>query len=195
MEDVPVIRETLGARQKVLLKEIVTDAAHSGAHIFRTLREVGRTGRDGSTPQDVKTAVSTVRLTLQSPNFIGTFDPPNADWEPRYCESKAVYHCEKAGNTEPLDAPINQFSAVRGHSMPIFSKVIGPKTVSGESTDVYVRQRMDFASNSVVVESPIFMDLGLSPANTTDKLKSVIGPTARVEALEDSSNWLASRHV
>ena len=79
--------------------------------------------------------------------------------------------------------------------MPIFSKVIGPKTVSGESTDVYVRQRMDFASNSVVVESPIFMDLGLSPANTTDKLKSVIGPTARVEGLADSSNWLASRHV
>ena len=53
---------------------------------------------------------------------------------------------------------------------------------------------MDFSSNSVVAKSPNFLDLGLSPANTTDKLKSVIGPATRVEVLMDISDWLVSWH-
>ena len=53
---------------------------------------------------------------------------------------------------------------------------------------------MDFASTSVVAESPKFMDLGLSPANTTGKLKSNIVPTTRVEGLTDGSGWPTSRH-
>ena len=38
------------------------------------------------------------------------------------------------------------------------------------------------------------MDLGLLPADTMDKSKSVIVPSTRVEGLTDSSNLLASRH-
>ena len=53
---------------------------------------------------------------------------------------------------------------------------------------------MGFASISVVTESPNIVDLGLLPANKTDKLKSVIGPTTRVEGLTNSSNWIASSH-
>ena len=34
----------------------------------------------------------------------------------------------------------------------------------------------------------------LLPAHTTDKLKSIIVTSARVEGLTDGSNWLASRH-
>ena len=45
MEYVPGIRETLDACQTVLSKEIVTDAAHSGAHIYGLQwREAGRAG-------------------------------------------------------------------------------------------------------------------------------------------------------
>ena len=78
--------------------------------------------------------------------------------------------------------------------MPIFSKLIGPKTVPGESSDVYARGRMDFESNSVVAKIPNFVDLGLSPANTTDKLKSVIGPTTIIEGLKGGSDWIDFRH-
>ena len=53
---------------------------------------------------------------------------------------------------------------------------------------------MDFASNSVISESPNFMDLGMLPANTTDKLKSVIGPVIIVEGLTGSFEWLAYSH-
>ena len=54
--------------------------------------------------------------------------------------------------------------------------------------------RVDFGSNYVVFESPNLMDFRLSTANTTGKLKSIIGPTTRVERLTNGSNWLASRH-
>ena len=61
-EDVAGIRETLDARQTVLSKEIVTDAARSGACILRTPREVSRTGRDSTMPQDRNTAVADAML-------------------------------------------------------------------------------------------------------------------------------------
>ena len=51
---------------------------------------------------------------------------------------------------------------------------------------------MNFASNSVLGETPKFVDLGLLPAHTTDKLKSVIGPTNRAGGFTDHSDWLAS---
>ena len=38
------------------------------------------------------------------------------------------------------------------------------------------------------------MDLGLLPAHTTDKLKSVIGPATISGGLTDHSDWLVSRH-
>ena len=72
--------------------------------------------------------------------------------------------------------------------MSIIIKVITPQTVSGVSTNVYARKMMDFVSNSVVAEIPKLLDLGLSPANTADKLNSVIGRTTRVEELKDISD-------
>ena len=53
---------------------------------------------------------------------------------------------------------------------------------------------MDFGINSFVAKSPNLMDFRLSPANTTDKLKSVIGSTTGVERSTNGSDWLASRH-
>ena len=101
---------------------------------------------------------------------------------------------KRARNAEPFDAPINRFLAENGHSTSIFRKLIGLETVPGESADVYVHKRMDFASSSVIYKSPNFIDLGLSHANTTDKLKSVFAPTIRVEGLTDISDWLVSRY-
>ena len=46
----------------------------------------------------------------------------------------------------------------------------------------------------VLRESPKFVDLGMSPAYTTDKLKSVIDPATRFGGLTDHSDWLVSRH-
>ena len=49
-------------------------------------------------------------------------------------------------------------------------------------------------SISVLSESPSFINFGLTPANTPDKLKSVIVPTTRVGRLTNGSNWLPPKH-
>ena len=53
---------------------------------------------------------------------------------------------------------------------------------------------MDLASNPVVAKSPNYMDLGMSPDNTMDKLKSVIIPTTRVGRPKKGSDWLQPGH-
>ena len=186
------IREILGTCQTVLPKGIFMDATRSGAHIFQTPREVSRTVRDGSNPRDVNTSIATDRLTPPSLIFKSTSNFPtqtgNQDiFSPRW---SVIVH--EARNAEPLHAPINRFLAIHGHPTLILSRLIGPKTVSIEIANVYAHKRMDLVSNSIFTESPNFMDLGLSPANKTDKLKSVIGPTNKVEGLTDISGWLTS---
>ena len=53
---------------------------------------------------------------------------------------------------------------------------------------------MNFASNSALGKTPKFVDLGLSPSHTTDKLKSVIIPATRSVGLTYNSEWIVSRH-
>ena len=162
-DDGPGIQKNLGARKTILLKEIFLDAACSGARIFWTPREVRRTGRDGSTPQDVNTSVATSRLTLHCPNLIGTSNFPTRTGTQDIVSPRRYIIPQETRNADPLDAPINQFSVVHGHTTPIFRKIIGPKIVPDKSADVYARKRMDFASNSVVSESTKFMDFRRLP--------------------------------
>ena len=97
-------------------------------------------------------------------------------------------------NAEPFDASINGFPAVNEHSTSYFSAVSGVETASAEIADVNMRKRMNFASNSVFGNNPKFLNLGLSPAHTADKLKSIFPPATRSGGLTDNSNRLASRH-
>ena len=68
------------------------------------------------------------------------------------------------------------------------------ETVSAEVADVNLCKRVNFASNSVFGETPKFMDLGLSPAHTPDKIKSIFVPANRVGVLADNSDGLTSSH-
>ena len=78
--------------------------------------------------------------------------------------------------------------------MSYFSGVIGLEAVTGEVAYVNARKMMNLASTSVLGKTPKFVDLGLSPANTADKLNSVFAPTTRAEGLMENSNWIAYRH-
>ena len=49
---------------------------------------------------------------------------------------------------------------------------------------------MCFGSDTVLSESPNFMDFGLSYVNTTDELGSVFVPTTRIGRPTDGPNWL-----
>ena len=97
-------------------------------------------------------------------------------------------------NVEPFNASINQIPAVNRHSTSYFSGVSGAETVSAEVSNVNPCERVNFASNAVFGKNPKFVDLGLSPAHTSDKLKSIIGTAARVRGLTDNFDGLAARH-
>ena len=64
-EDAAGSGETLQARQTILLKKIVTDAAHNAARVLQTPADVNRHGKNGTTPRDGNTAVGYYRLTPQ----------------------------------------------------------------------------------------------------------------------------------
>ena len=78
--------------------------------------------------------------------------------------------------------------------MSYLSGVSGVETVSAEVSNVNPRERVNFASNSVFGKTPKFVNLGLSPAHTADKLKSIFSPATRSGGLRDNSDELASRH-
>ena len=97
-------------------------------------------------------------------------------------------------NAEPFGAHINENLTKNSDPTTFFSHVVGVKAVPGEVTDVNASEMMNFANNPVFGKNPKFVDLGLSPAHTADKLKSVIGPATRVRRLTDNSDGLTSRH-
>ena len=124
-EDPPGIQELLGSLRTVLPKASVTDAARSGAHIFQTPRKASRTYRYSSTKWDVNTVVATIMMNPPIPSsnhnsvsqaWTGTQEIISPRWS---------IITTKARNAEPLDAPINEFSAVNGHSTSMFRKLIG----------------------------------------------------------------------
>ena len=53
---------------------------------------------------------------------------------------------------------------------------------------------MNFASNSVLGETPKFVDLWLSAVNTADKPNSVFSPVTRAEGLMGSLNYFVASH-
>ena len=68
------------------------------------------------------------------------------------------------------------------------------EAVSGEAADINARERMNFASNSVLGKTPKFVDLGISPAHRADKLNSTFAPATRDGGLMNNSDWLTSRN-
>ena len=79
-------------------------------------------------------------------------------------------------NAEPLDASINRIPAKHRDLAPSLSKVTGSKTFTNKIADVYARVWMDFGSDTVLSESPNFMDFRLSSINTIDGLGYFLCP-------------------
>ena len=80
--------------------------------------------------------------------------------------------------TQPLDTSINVIYAEHKDPAPTWSKLICCKFTNESSANVYMRVLMNFASDTVLSESPNFM--GLSSVNTTDELGSVFTRITRI---------------
>ena len=97
-------------------------------------------------------------------------------------------------NADPFDAHINGISIKNSDPTTFFSHVVGVKAVPVEVADVNMSKRINFSSNTILREIPKFVDLRLSTAHTTDKLKSIIDPVTIVGGLTDNSDGIVSMH-
>ena len=166
------VQGILSPCQTVHPKASVTDAAHSCARIFRgTPGKVNWTGRDNTTPRDVRSYEKYMLISPRPGSNPNSFSPARF----RNQEVISPSHpsiTKRFRNAKTLDTPIDGHLAINSHSTSYFSGVIGLEAVSGYVADVNARERMKFASNSVLNETPKFVDLGLLPANTADKPNS-----------------------
>ena len=135
--------------------------------------------RDGSMPHAVNNAETNTRLNSPSPGSNPKYISPARCRTQEVISTSHSSITKRDRNADPLDAPVDVSFSINGYSMSFFSKVIGLETVPGEVADVNLRERMKFASNSVLGETPKFVGLGLLPANTADKLNSVLAPATR----------------
>ena len=130
----------------------------------------------------------------QIPLFIATSVPPTRIGNQDIFSPSHPSIAKRGRNAESFDASIKRSLAINEHSTSYFSGVSGVETVSAEVTNVNQCKRMNFASNSVFGENPKFVDLGISPAHTADKLKSIFTPTTNARELTDKYNRLMSRN-
>ena len=193
--EVEVAQESLSLSQTVLPQTNVTDAAHPCARIFRTTGNVIGTERDRVTPRDASSSETRSRAIFQKSTFVATSISPTRIGNQDIFSPSNPSTARRGRNAKTFETSINGFLAVNEHSTFYFSGVSGVETVSAEVADVNPRERMNFASNSVFGETAKFVDLGLSPAHTADKLKSIFAPATRDGGFPDNSYWLASRHL
>ena len=179
---------------KVLSEDLVNGAVPSAACVFKYPQLVNWKVAIRTIPIDMNTVGVYTRATTQVLTGTGTSAPPIRIRRQEIGSPRGSIGPQNLRNAHTLKTSINPFSLKYGHPTPIFSKVISHKTVTDESADIYPCKRMDFGSNSVLYEGPNFMDFGLSPANTPDKLKSIIFLTTRVGRLNNGSYWIQSSH-
>ena len=179
----------------VLLQANVTDAAHSCVRIYRTTGKVIWTEMDNAMPRDASSSETRSRLSFQMPSFVATSVSP-AQFRDQYIvnPSHPDSIVKRDRSAEPFDACINRHPAKNSDSASLFSHAVGLESVFGEVSDVELSERMNFASNPILGETPKFVDLRLSTVSIADKLNSFFSPVTRAEGLTDHSDWIVSRH-
>ena len=181
-EDVARIGDTSDARQTVLSKDIVTDAACSGAHIFRTTREESRTGRDGTTPQDRNIVIATASLTSPIQICHSTTYSPSRNRNQDIINLIGHVSPQWIRNAKKLKTSIDGFFAEDRVNKPIFSKVVGCSFAFDFSANANLRCGMNFRSNDVLTQNPNFITLRIASVNAMDKLGYVSVRTTSVRS-------------
>ena len=146
------------------------------------------------TTKDASYSETRSRATYGSPTFVVTSVSPTRIEKKDIFSPSNSSTARRGRNAEPFDASINGFPAVNEHSTSYFSGVSGVETISIEVADINPCKRVNFASNSVFGKTPKFVDLGLLPACTADKLKSIFFFPTRVGGLTDNFGALTSSH-
>ena len=169
-------RRDLHAVCAVLHKKIVTGATHSTTGVLKDPPVINWKDASGLIPVNKKVVVIPLRTNTQVLTGIGTSAPPIIIGSQMIEGPRRSIIPQEARNSEILYSSINRFPDEHRDSTPGWSKIIGGKVVTNKIANVYTRIRMNFGSDTVLSKNSNFMDFGLSPFNTTDKLGSIIAP-------------------
>ena len=186
---------TLHARQKISSKEIVTDLARGGAHVFKDPTVVNWKDTYGEIPQDGNTVG--IPPILTTPVYIG--DRPSVS--PTRMRSQDIgspsgsISPQEVRNALPFDTSINVIYDKYRDPAPTFSEVIGQKFSDEYSSDVYSLCRMNLIYDTILAESPNFINIGLLAVHTSYELRSVFIPATRIGNPADGSNCLPPGHI
>ena len=178
----------------VLHKEIVTGAMHSTAGVLKDPPVVNWKDTGGMIPVDRNNVIITPITTTQVPTGTGPSISPISIGSQKIEGPMRSIIPQEVRNAKPLNVFIYVFPAKHRDPMTVWSKVIGSKAFTNESADVYARSHMNFGSDTVLSESPNFMNFGLSSVNTMDEIGSVFVPTTRDRIPTNGSNWLLPGH-
>ena len=172
---------------------VITDSARISAHVLRTPGHVRRVGRYDTIPRD-----GNVSGTIKGPVLIrGTKVSPTCGIM-GIQEIVSIHGSTSSveiGDTQKFKTSIDGNLAENGDSTPISRKVIGQKLSHDSISNIYLRCRVDFRSNTVGTEAPYFMNLGLPAVNAPDELRYFGTPATRVGRPTDGSNWSAPVRV
>ena len=193
-EDAAGSGETLHARHRIISKEIVIDAARSAAHVFQTPEDVIRNGTDKTTPLEDNPAIGSTRLTSPIRIGVSTTGSPSRTGRQDIRSPREYIGPQWIRDAQPLDTSINGIYSNYRDPAPIFSKVIDRKFTDKSSADVISCCQMNFGSDTVLIESPNFVNLGLAYVHTSDELGYVVIPTTRIGTPMDGSKWLPTSH-
>ena len=173
----------------VLHKEIVTGATYSAVGVLKDPPVLNWKETGGNIPRDRNTVRIPPRATTQVWTGIGPSAPPIRIGSQKIEVPRRTIITQEARNSEPLDASINIIPAKHRDPKPSWSKVIGSKTFTNESADVYACVQMNFWSDTILSEKQNFMDFGLSSIKTKDELRSVFTSTNRIVGPTCGFNW------
>ena len=194
-EEVATIVYNLHAVHGVLHKEIVKSVMCSAAGVLKYPTLVNWKDASRRISIDRNTVIMSPRTTTQVRTGTGPYVSPIHIGIQKIEGMRRSIIPQEFWNTKPLDASININHAKPRDTTQSWIKVIGSKTFTNKSINVYAKGQMDFVGDAVHSDSQKFIDFGLLFVNTTNELRSIFIPTTIFGRPTDDSNGILPGHV
>ena len=177
-------------------KEIVMDMASGEARINRTPRKIIRTDVEIITPGNIGNAIGIVETSSQV--LIG-FIVTTPTWRlnlSQYVGDKRQYNSPGfLRQSQKLDAVIERNFPDNLNLTSILNKLLGDKISNSSRRVIYMRYRMNLASNPHQTQTPQLVDLGILNINTFDEGSDLITTTIRITRPTYGDHWRVPNHI
>ena len=143
MDGVATSGRDLHAVRAILHKEIVKGETHSTAGVLKDPPVVNWKDKIGTIPVDRNTFEIPPRTNTQVCTGTGPSIPPISIGGQKIEVPRRSIIPQEVRNDRPLDSYINRNPAIHRDPTPSWSKVIGNKTITNKSANVYARGHLN----------------------------------------------------